>query len=184
MYSSIRTQHPADPEASESEAEGNGDGESFARRVDTAAGVGGRILHLGTINGRTLPAIMRSTPEVYPPPQAHAASRRAGGMVPDGAVGVVTEVYQRDPESMHLWPGIKGSDGGAGSGSGGNHIPTVRHVPNPTQLDPRIREHYNSALGSEKREGWTRPDGGDESRGNGEEEGVERAEGEEGMVVD
>lgn len=110
VYSSIRTQHPPDEEVPKDdiEAENRMEMEQDGHGRRAARGVGGRVLQLGLMSGQTGQAILRSTPEVYPPPRQFGLSFSRRGSTAGQEVPVVaTEVYPRDPENMVLWPGVE-----------------------------------------------------------------------------
>jgi hypothetical protein len=195
VYSSIRTQQPVDDESSHDiiEKDVRGGVRHQDTRMDNAAqGVGGRMLHLGSMSGRTRPVILRATPEVYPVPQQSHAGRRGSWVSADAVVGVATEVYPRDPESTLLWPGVDRREGSRGMDSHPtSRAGTPSRPTSPTSRNPvpsAHRRQYISAVSPLEHEGWspTVPwgDGGERERSSSNEAvSAEEAEG-ESMVVD
>lgn len=175
VYSSIRTPQPSDGEATDDSTDGEVSKERSSDYGGRARGVGGRHLELGSINGRTRATILRSTPEVYPPPRRNSGGYAIGGpgwAGKEAGVGVVTEVYPRDPENSSLWPGVEGRreamSGTDTGGHSGTATPTrissrasspSRSQPASSGVDRRnmtIDQRFPaSVLSPERQDGWS-----------------------------
>lgn len=141
--------------------------------------------------------IMRSTPEVYPPPRPSSAEMRGAGVagilsgIPglngdqaaahtgSGTAGWATEVYPRDPDSVLLWrQTAAAAAAGAGTGTGINSADAKKRQEGKPQSFDRLQHqhpaqtysYHASALSPPHTGGWSPTVPWREGSGSGDED--------------